>query len=117
MIAFLMAMAATAAVPAEPGNLPDERAAGRSQAAITILGARETGRADPARLINLGFAHARNGDRERARALFEKAYFAREWVELETVDGDWVDSRQLARQALAMLERGQLSRAGLLARN
>lgn len=112
------ALVAGAAPQAEaPAIAHQELVAGQSQAAITITGARESGRADPARLINLGVAHARNGDTERARELFRKAYFAREWVELETATGAWVDSRELALRALAMLERGQLSRAGLLARN
>lgn len=61
---------------------------------------------DPARLINLGIAYARQGDSALARQLFEGVRDNRIRVELETADGEWVDSRRLAVQALAMLERG-----------
>lgn len=65
---------------------------------------------DPARLINHGIALARTGNYEAARADFEAAASARESVELETADGRWVDSRRLARKALAMLEKGEFAR-------
>lgn len=90
---------------------------GQNDAAIAAIEGRKATRDDPARLINLGIAYARNGDREKARALFEEAYLAREWVELETATGDWVDSRALARQAIAMLDSGQFARANQIARN
>lgn len=62
---------------------------------------------DPALLINLGIAHAHVGDEAEARAMFEAAVEARENVELETANGRTTDSRRLARQALAMLDRGE----------
>jgi len=65
---------------------------------------------DPARLINRGIALARMGNYESARADFELAANARDSVELETADGNWVDSRRLARKALAMLEKGDFAR-------
>ncbi len=65
---------------------------------------------DPARLINHGIALARTGDYEAARADFEAAAAARDSVELETADGKWVDSRRLARKALAMLDKGEFAR-------
>ena len=65
---------------------------------------------DPARLINHGIALARTGKYEAARADFEAAAMARDSVELETADGNWVDSRHLARKALAMLEKGEFAR-------
>ncbi|MBU0669020.1 MAG: hypothetical protein KKG32_02940 [Alphaproteobacteria bacterium] len=70
---------------------------------------------DPARLINLGIAYAREGDAELARQLFEAARDNRTRVELETAEGEWVDSRRLARQALAMLERGEFADSARIA--
>lgn len=61
---------------------------------------------DPARLINLGIAHARQGDDIRARALFTAAAMNESRYQLETAQGDWVDSRVLARRALSMMNRG-----------
>ena len=65
---------------------------------------------DPARLINHGIALARTGNYEAARADFAAAANARDSVELETADGKWVDSRRLARKALAMLDKGEFAR-------
>ncbi|KWV94159.1 MULTISPECIES: hypothetical protein [unclassified Erythrobacter] len=65
---------------------------------------------DPARLINHGIALARTGNYEAARAAFEAAASARNSVELETAQGKWVDSRRLARKALAMLDKGEFAR-------
>jgi Flp pilus assembly protein TadD len=56
----------------------------------------ELAAADPARLINHGIALARMGDYDAARTEFEA--------------GDWVDSRRLARKALAMLDKGEFAR-------
>ncbi len=65
---------------------------------------------DPARLINHAIALARTGEYETARAELEAAAQARDSVELQTAGGEWVDSRHLARKALAMLERGEFAR-------
>lgn len=65
---------------------------------------------DPAVLINHGIALARTGNYEAARARFEAAASARNSVELETADGKWVDSRRLARKAIAMLDKGEFAR-------
>ena len=65
---------------------------------------------DPARLINHGIALARTGNYDAARAEFEAAADARNSIELETADGEWVDSRRLARKALAMLDKGEFAR-------
>ena len=67
--------------------------------------------AHPAQLINLGIAHARQGDVERARALFHKAANAEEIYSLETASGVWTNSRVLARRALASLDSGTLGGA------
>ena len=107
MLSALVILAAqgTAALP---GYGHDELMAGRHTAAIEEIMANETLEAeDPARLINLGIAHARDGDTAAARQMFEKVLTDRERVQLETSSGTWVDSRQLAARAIAMLERGE----------
>jgi hypothetical protein len=82
---------------------------GRDTAAIAIMDNDRIDNDDPARSINLGIAYARKGDDALARQLFEAARDSAERVELETAEGDWIDSRRLARQALAMLERGEFA--------
>lgn len=59
---------------------------------------------DPAVLINLGTAYARQGRMEEARAMFEAAMTSSERYDLELADGSWVDSRRAAKMALANLE-------------
>lgn len=84
--------------------------AGQDQAAVEeIEGGDVVTRDDPARLINLGIALARTGQLERARGSFEAVARHRQRLELETSTGEWVDSRSLARRALAMLDRGELA--------
>ena len=61
---------------------------------------------DPALLINLGIAHAHTGNDVEARARFDAALASRDVVELDTADGRTTNSRRLARQAIAMLEKG-----------
>lgn len=61
---------------------------------------------DPALHINLGIALAHSGNEAKARGHFETALASREVLELDTADGRTTDSRRLARQAIAMLERG-----------
>lgn len=81
--------------------------AGRNELAIAELessGALTT--TDPAQLINLGIAYARQGDNEQARTLFKAALTSPEPIELETADGSLTDSRRLARKALRMLDAG-----------
>ena len=62
---------------------------------------------DPALLINLGIAHAQTGNEAEARAQFDAALTSRDVIELDTADGRTTDSRRLARQAIAMLKRGE----------
>lgn len=73
-------------------------------------------RDDPARLLNLGIAHARMGDEGEARAFFRAAVTSADQMELETSQGDWVYSRALARQALHMLDDGSLKTARMAVR-
>lgn len=93
-----------------------ELAAGQNDAAIQRIEANDAlAASDPARLINLGVAHAREGRTDQARDLFRAAVRARTSVELETAAGTWVDSRDLARAALAMLDAGAFQGGAVLA--
>lgn len=88
----------------------EDLVAGNDRAALEAIEKAEAADAsDPAVLINHGIALARTGQFEEARIRFEAAA-SRTGVELETANGDWVSSRRLARQALAMLDRGEFSR-------
>ncbi|WP_374406444.1 hypothetical protein [Pelagerythrobacter sp.] len=67
---------------------------------------------DPARLINLGIAHAREGHEEEARAMFRAVARSESTVRLELAGGEWVDSGDLARRALRLLDSGAFAPAG-----
>lgn len=98
--------------PAAPGVdvAYQSLAQGQDQLAIEQIEANtELETDDPARLINLGIAHARKGDENRARQYFQAAIDSRERYDLETAEGAWVDSRMLARRAMKMLVRGEFS--------
>ncbi len=78
---------------------------GRTHDALAQLRDSEAVRAgDPAALINLGTAYARQGRFAEAREMFEAAATSRTRYELELADGSWIDSREAAKQALAGLE-------------
>lgn len=79
---------------------------GDEAAAIATLSEAE---GNPAQLINLGIAYAREGETSQARAMFEAAMRSDERLQLETADGRWEDSRWLAREALARLDRGDFA--------
>lgn len=88
----------------------EELAANRNQAAIAVLEEAADAEADdPARLINLGIAYARAGREQEARDLFRSAARSETALRLEVAGGDWVDSRDLARRALRMLDRGEFA--------
>lgn len=78
---------------------------GRSAEAVVTLEARlRDDPGDPATLINLGTAYARQGDAVRATQAFEAAMTSNTQYQLELADGSWLDSRQAARRALRSLE-------------
>ncbi len=109
-IAMILASALVVQAPATNENVVEvaypEMRAGRSAAAIDKIQHADARNADhPARLINLGIAYAREGNADQARAMFEAAA-STDRYRLETASGSWVDSRTLAREALAMLDRG-----------
>lgn len=86
----------------------NELIAQRNEAAIERIEANDRlERDDPARLINLGIAHAREGRVEEARQMFREVATSDAAVRLELAGGEWIDSRDLARRALRMLDRGE----------
>ncbi|MDJ0978602.1 MAG: tetratricopeptide repeat protein [Erythrobacter sp.] len=115
-VAMLMTSAQPAqTTPVEPNTeaatlASDSLTQGRTISAIAKL-EKQVARApqDPALLINLGIAHAQQGDAEKAQALFERALVSPEPLDLETADGDLIDSRRLARKAMRMLARGEFT--------
>lgn len=115
MIALLFAASVASGMPPVEAAY-EQLAAGRDAEAIVLIESEAPVAGEPAQLINLGIAYARRGDAERARALFQAARRAPERVELETATGEWIDSRVLAGQALAMLDSGGFARASQFAR-
>ncbi len=103
----------TSAAPTqvETASLESENLAkGRSASAIAALEKHvENAPQDPGLLINLGIAHAQAGNKAAARTMFERALVSPTPIELETADGDVIDSRRLARKAMRMLERGEFT--------
>jgi Flp pilus assembly protein TadD len=68
-----------------------------------ILADKSTSPNDPARLINLGRAHARLGDKERARQAFLAAANCKEEFDLVLSTGQIMNSRKVAVLALKSL--------------
>ncbi|MCB2085440.1 MAG: hypothetical protein H6920_09520 [Sphingomonadaceae bacterium] len=99
------ALASQAAIPASDVAY-EELSAQQNRAAIEKLEAQPVTE-DPAKLINLGIAYAREGRHVQARAMFEQAARSENRVQLETATGEWVDSRWLAVRAIALLDEGE----------
>lgn len=115
-LAGVVAAFAVTAMPAlaqadrmdKSGLAAETLADGQSAQAIALINAAlESQPNDPALLINLGIAQAQAGLEAQARASFEAARDGREVVDLETANGGSMDSRRLARRAIAMLDRGE----------
>ena len=116
-VSALLASLLLAQAPAPLDVAYDELRSGDPAAAIGKIersDAREE--SHPAALINLGIAYARVGRTAEARAAFEAAASSDERFRLETASGEWMDSRDLARRALAMLDKGELSSTQFAAR-
>ena len=115
---WILAIAASvAAAPVEAPVGYDELVEGRNIAAIETIRSDDSLEADdPAKLINLGVAFARQGRTEEARAMFDAAMRSNDRVVLETADGEWKDSRHLARQALKRLDRNGFATEQMAAR-
>jgi Tfp pilus assembly protein PilF len=112
MAATLLIAAALTAQPAisqdrvEVGY--DELAKGQPGAAIArINGNTAIASNDPAALINLGTAYARLGNAAKAADYYRAAIVSPERYDLQLSDGSWMDSRRLARLALAKLAKGE----------
>jgi tetratricopeptide (TPR) repeat protein len=105
---LLMAQAPVEAAPVEVAY--NELTSGDTAAAISKIEKDSAEDADhPARLINLGIAYARAGRADDAKAMFNAAVRSEQRYRLETASGDWMDSRDLARRALAMLDKGEFA--------
>ena len=108
---ILAAAAASQSVPAPalPAEVTDvaytELKAGNADAAVRKLEEVAGQVRDPAVLINLGTAYARQGATDKALAAFRAAIASPERYDLELADGSWMDSRELARAALGKLQR------------
>lgn len=79
----------------------EELRAGKNEEALNKLltnGTVEAG--DPAALINMGTAYAREGMTQQAIASYRAAIASPERYELELADGTWMDSRWVARKAM-----------------
>lgn len=88
-----------------------ELAAGDADAAVQKLEAVGRYSADPALLINLGTAYARQGATDKALAAYRAAIATSERYDLELANGSWRDSRDVARHALASLQRARAQAA------
>ena len=83
----------------------EELVGGDNAAAIAALeGALAENPADPAILINLGTAHARMGNYERAAFYFNAARESDVQYDLELAGGRWLDSRDAATLALSSVQ-------------
>jgi hypothetical protein len=117
----LTALVTAAPLTSTPGAEPpaaeqrdvayEEIAEGRTAEAIRALEARLEGHpGDPALLINLGAAYAREGDAGRAETALRAAIGSNTRYDVELSDGTWDDSRHAARRALVQLQgRSQLA--------
>lgn len=82
----------------------EELRAGKNEEAVNKLqhnGAAQSG--DPAALINLGTAYAREGMADKALASYRAAIDSPQRYDLELADGSWMDSRWAARRAVKNL--------------
>ncbi|HKT85845.1 MAG TPA: tetratricopeptide repeat protein [Novosphingobium sp.] len=93
----------------EPDVAYEELRTGRNQEAIDKLernGMVQAG--DPAALINLGTAYARQGMADKALVSYRAAIHSPERYDLELADGSWMDSRWAARKAMRDLPQASM---------
>jgi tetratricopeptide (TPR) repeat protein len=108
LTALIFAMVLTQAAPGQTAPVDvaySELESGDSAGAVHKLESNRTRRSDPALLINLGTAYAREGATDKAIAAFRAAIESPERYDLEMANGRWMDSREVARLALAALQR------------
>lgn len=75
-----------------------------------IADARNVARDDPARLINLAYIHMQTGRVQSARTLFEMVRDHRTSFVVELANGEAADTREVARRALARMNRAYATR-------
>lgn len=105
-LALIAAPASANEIVVDGDRLPcsyTQLAQGDNAGAIAALSSE---RSDPSRLINLGTAYARTGERAKAEAAYEAARASDVRYDLELADGRWMDSKAAARLALARLANG-----------
>jgi tetratricopeptide (TPR) repeat protein len=112
LIAIVLAAAAAGQpvpAPAATAGITDvaytELTSGNADAAVRKLENGAGAESDPAVLINLGTAYAKQGATDKALAAFRAAVASRDRYDLELADGSWMDSREAARVALGNLQR------------
>ncbi len=104
---LLLAGSTTAAANAEGGQKLVAQPAASDE--IEVAAVLDNG--DPVQLINRGVSLAREGETEMARTMFTRVADNRMRYQMETARGDWEDSRNLARKALGMLDRGEFTQS------
>lgn len=111
LVLAVLAAVASPAIAADTGAQSTDVAyealsEGRTAEAVAQLdGSAAVRTSDPAALINLGTAYARQGRIADARAMFTAALASEDHYFLELADGSWVDSRKAAKMALKNLEK------------
>lgn len=85
----------------------EELKAGQNQAAVDKLTHSTIERDDPSRLINLGTAYARLGQKADAQTAYAAAIASPIRYDVELAGGTYMDSRWAARTALANLNQGK----------
>lgn len=111
-IATLLAgllLAGSTTAPAAEGAAGNSASAQDVAASDQIEVAAVLSSGDPVQLINRGISYARQGDTDMARAMFTRVADNRMRYQMETADGRWMDSRNIARKAIGMLDRGEFT--------
>lgn len=85
----------------------EELQAGQNRMAVDKLTHSAIERDDPSRLINLGTAYARLGQKADAQTAYEAAIASPIRYDVELAGGTYMDSRWAARTALANLNQGK----------
>ncbi len=85
----------------------EELKAGQNEVAVAKLTQGKIECDDPSRLINLGTAYARLGQKADARIAYEAAIASHIRYDVELANGNYMDSRWAARAALANLTTGK----------
>ena len=75
------------------------------RAVFQIMANEQISNGDPAKLLNLGSAHARMGHTNEAAKIFKAVLESRDSVDLVLADGSMMNSKVAARKAYASLQR------------